>query len=298
MNEPTAATAQQIAEAHLAAVAPATSALNGVNVLLMGPAGTGKTTACGTLVDAGLQVFYLGLEPGLESLLGYFTDKGKPVPANLHWHQVEAQKASFAELITNATKVNTMSLDTLAKLQDPNRMKYDQFTKILSALNDFVDQRTGQSFGCADQWGPDKVLVMDGMAGLCRAAMGLVVGGKAVSNQSDWGIAQKQVETLLFMLTNQLKCHFILLSHVERETDAVLGGTKIMLSSLGKALGPKLPPMFSDVILTVREGNKFSWDTGSALADVKTRNLAIAQGLPADFGPIIKKWVSRGGVTA
>lgn len=281
-----------------ATTAPTTSVstLNGCNILLMGPAGTGKTHSIGTLVEAGVEVFYLGLEPGLESLLGYFTDKGKPVPDNLHWHQVESQKASFTELLSNAKKVNTMALDTLAKLADPNRAKYNQFEKILEALNDFKDDRTGQSFGCTDTWDQSRCLVIDGMAGLSRAAMGLVVGGKPVSNQSDWGIAQKQIETLIFMLTNQLKCHFVLISHVERETDAVLGGTKIMLSSLGKALGPKLPPMFSDVILTVREGTKFSWDTGSAMADVKSRNLPIAQGLPADFGPIIKKWQSRGGV--
>lgn len=275
--------------------APA-SVLRGVNVLLMGPAGTGKTHACGTLVDAGLKVFYLGLEPGLESLIGYFTDRGLPIPDNLHWHQIEAQQASFAELVANATKVNTMSLDTLAKVQDANRSKYNQFIKILEVLNDFVDHRTGKSFGCTDTWGPDCVLIVDGMAGLCRAAMNLVVGGKAVSNQSDWGIAQKQVETLIFMLTNQLKCHFVLLGHVERETDQVLGGIKLMLSSLGKAMGPKLPPMFSDVVLAVREGNKWSWDTGNAMADLKSRNLKIAQGLPADFRPIIEKWKSRGGV--
>jgi len=274
------------------------SKLNGTNVLLMGPAGTGKTYSLGTLVEAGLEVFYLGLEPGLESLLGYFTDKGKPVPDNLHWHQVEAQKASFSDLMSTARKINTMSLETLAKAQDPNRSNYNQFEKILEALNDFKDDRTGQSFGCTDTWGPGRVLAIDGMAGLARAAMSLVVGGKAVSNQSDWGIAQKQIETLIFMLTNQLKCHFVLLAHVERETDPVLGGTKIMVSTLGKALAPKLPPMFSDVILTSREGAKFTWDTGSALADVKTRNLPIKSGLEADFRTIIEKWKSRGGVIA
>lgn len=272
------------------------SALNGVNVMLMGPAGTGKTHSIGTLVDAGLKVFYFGLEPGLESLLGYFTDRGLPIPDNLHWHQIEAQQASFSEMIGNATKINTMSLDTLAKLQDNNRNKYNQFVKILEVLNDFKCQRTGQSFGCTDTWGPDCVLVLDGMAGLARAAMGLVVGGKPVSNQSDWGIAQKQIENLLFMLTNQLRCHFVLITHVERETDAVMGGVKIMVSTLGKALAPKLPPMFSDVVLAVREGSKWTWDTGSAMADVKTRNLKVAQGLPADFRPIIEKWKSRGGV--
>ena len=63
-------------------------ALPGVNVLLMGPSGTGKTHSIGTLVDLGIDVFYLALEAGMESLLGYWTDRGKEVPANLHWHKV------------------------------------------------------------------------------------------------------------------------------------------------------------------------------------------------------------------
>lgn len=272
------------------------SVLPGVNVLLMGPAGTGKTHSIGTLVDAGVEVFYLGLEPGLESLLGYWTDKGKPVPENLHWHQVDAPKASFADFLDSAKRVNTMALDSLAKIADPQRSKHDQFLKLIDALNNFPDDRTGEKFGCVDTWTPKRALVLDGMAGLSRAAMSLVVGGKPVKSQSDWGIAQDQIEKLIRMLTENSRCHFVLIAHVERETDAILGGVKIMVSSLGKALAPKLPPMFSDVILTVREGSKWSWDTGSALADVKTRNLPIASGQPADFGLIINKWKSRGGV--
>lgn len=276
--------------------APIKSALQGVNVLLMGPAGTGKTHAVGTLVDSGVEVFYMGLEPGLESLLGYFTDKGKPIPDNLHWHTIDAPKTGFAELLSNAKKVNTMSLETLAKAVDPNRSKYNTFELILTSLNDFKDDRTGKSYGCTDEWGPGRALVVDGMAGLARAAMSLVVGGKPVKNQSDWGIAQQQVASLIHMITNQLKCHFVLLAHVEREQDQVLGGVKITLASLGKALGPQIVPMFSDVILTAREGDKFFWDTGSALADVKTRNLPIKSGLQPDFKQIISKWQSRGGV--
>jgi hypothetical protein len=126
--------------------------------------------------------------------------------------------------------------------------------------------------------------------------MSLVVGGKPVRNQSDWGIAQDQVEKIVRMWTDNCRCHFVLIAHVERETDAILGGVKLMVSTLGKALAPKLPPMFSDVILTVREGSKFTWDTGSAMADVKTRNLPIAGGQPSDFRTIVTKWKSRGGV--
>jgi len=287
--------ALNLATEPLAAVAQK-SALPGVNVLLMGPAGTGKTHSIGTLVEAGVEVFYLGLEPGLESLLGYFTDRGKEVPPNLHWHMLEAPKASFMDMIDSAKKINTMSLESLAKMADPKRSNHDQFVKLLEALNNFPDDRTGQKFGCVDTWGPDKALVMDGMSGLGRASMSLVVGGKPVKNQSDWGIAQDNVERILRMLTDNCKSHFVLLAHVEREVDQVLGGVKISLSALGNKLSPKLTPMFSDVILTVREGAKFSWCTGSATADTKTRNLPIAEGLPPTFEAILKKWRSRGGV--
>lgn len=265
----------------------------GVNVLLMGPSGTGKTYSIGTLVDSGMPVFYVGLESGLESLLGYFADKKKVVPSNLHWHILEAPKASFGELLDSAKKINSMALDSIAKMQDPHRGKYNTFLLLIECLNNFVDQRTGEAFGAVDEWDSGRILVMDGMTGLARAAMQLVVGGKPVRSQSDWGIAQDQVEKLVFMLTNNCKVHFVLIAHVEREIDSVLGGVKIMISTLGKALSPKMPAMFSDVILAVREGSKFTWDTGSASADVKTRNLKIASQQEPSFKTILQTWKNR-----
>lgn len=274
---------------------PPKSALPGVNVLLMGPAGTGKTHSIGTLVDSGVEVFFLALESGLEALMGYWTDRGKPIPDNLHWHTLAAPTASFAELMDAATKINQLSLDSLAKMADPNRGKHNQFISLLQALNNFPDDRTGKTFGPVNAWTPSRALVVDGMTGLGRAAMSLVVGGKPVKSQSDWGIAQDQVEKLVRMLCDGCPAHFILLAHVERETDMVLGGTKLMASTLGKALAPKIPPMFSDVVLTVRQGDKWTWDTANVMADLKTRNLPIRADNPPDFGPIIAKWKQRGG---
>jgi len=274
---------------------PSTSVLPGVNCLLMGPAGTGKTHAIGTLVDAGLEVFYLALEPGLESLLGYYTDKGKPIPSNLHWHTLKAPTASFTELLESATKVSQLSLDSLAKMQDPSRSKHNQFLELLTALNNFPDDNTGKTFGPVNTWTPSRALVIDSMTGISRAAMSLVIGGKPVKSQSDWGIAQDQLEKLLRMLCDSCPCHLVILAHVERETDMVLGGVKLMVSTLGKALAPKIPAMFSDVILTVRIGDKWSWDTASTQADVKTRNLSIKADNPPSFAPIIAKWKARGG---
>ncbi len=269
------------------------STLPGVNVLLMGPSGTGKTHSIGTLVDTGVEVFYLALESGMESLLGYWTDRGKEIPANLHWHKLKAPKAGFAEAIKTATLINTMNLDTLAKAVDPNKSSHNQFISLLEALNNFPDDRTNTKFGPVDGWDSSRVLVIDGLSGINRCAMSLVIGGKAVTNQSDWGIAQGQAERLLRQICDDCACHFVLIAHVERETDMVLGGVKLMAATLGKALAPKLPAMFSDVILATRTGTSWNWDTASAMADLKTRNLAIQASNPPSFAPLLAKWKSR-----
>ncbi len=272
-----------------------TQVLAGSNVLLEGPAGTGKTYAIGTLVDSGVEVFYLGLENGLETLLGYWTDRGKPVPDNLHWHIVEPPKAGFKEMLDNVNKINTLTFEMLTKAVDTNKSKYDQMSKILQCLSDFKCQRTGKSYGAVDDWTPERALVMDGLTGLNNAAMQNAVGGKPVRSMADWGLAQVQVENLLRMICDGCPCWFVLIAHVERETDAILGGIKLTTSTLGKALAPKIPAMFSDVILTVRTNDKWTWDTANPQADLKTRNLPIASGLKPDFGAIVQKWLSRGG---
>ncbi len=268
-------------------------ALPGTNVLLMGPSGTGKTYSIGTLVDSGIEVFFLAIESGMESLLGYWTDRGLPIPENLHWHKLASPKASFATLAETAKKINTLPLDALAKLSDPDRAKHNQFILLLEALFDFPDDRTGQKFGDVASWDQSRAIVIDGMAGIGACAMSLVIGGKAVRNQSDWGIAQGQVVNIVRMLCDNCACHFALIAHVEREVDQVLGGVKLMVSTLGKAIAPMIPTMFSDVILTERSASKWTWNTASPMADTKTRNLPIAADIPPTFGPIVTKWLAR-----
>jgi uncharacterized membrane protein len=273
--------------------------LPGVNVLLEGPTGTGKTHSIGTLVDEGvkrgLSVYYLGLEAGMESLLGYWTDRGLEVPANLHWHSMQSADYGFAGMIKVATDINQMSNDMLAKLQDPNKAKHNQFIKLLQLLSDFEDQRTGQKFGAVDKWGTDRALVVDALTGINSAAMSMVVGSKPIKSLVDWGIAMDQIERIIKQLAEGCKCHFVLLSHIERETDQVLGGVKITVGTLGNKLAAKIPPMFSDVILTSRQNTNFYWSTANAQADLKARNLPIAEQIKPDFSQILDKWYSRGG---
>ena len=272
------------------------SLLPGPKILLEGPTGTGKTHSIGTLVDAGVEVFYTGMESGMESVLGYWRDRGKEIPPNFHWHNLASADSGFAGMLASASQINTLTNEALAKVQDMNKAQYNQFIKLLKLLADFEDQRTGAKFGSVDKWGPGRALVIDALTGVNTAAMSLVVGGKPIKSLVDWGIAMDQVEKLLRLLCDGTKCWFVLLAHIERETDTVLGGQKITVGTLGTKLASKVPPMFSDVILAHRNGSTFLWSTSNPQADLKARNLPLSDNIAPDFKQILVKWQSRGGV--
>lgn len=272
------------------------SLLAGVNVLLQGPAGTGKTHIIGTLVDTGVETFYFALETGMESLFAYYTDRNKPIPENLHWHVLQlAQKGGFLAMANTANLIANSTYQALCKMQDLERHKNNPFERALRVMSDFEDQRTGKKFGAVDSWGPDRAVVIDGATGLGIFVMAMQVGMKPTKDKPDYGIVQDQMEKFIRYCCDGCKCHFVLIAHVEREIDEVLGGVKLMPSAPGQKLSPKLPSMFSDVILTVRNGTEWLWDTANPLADLKTRNLILSQKITPDFSAIINKWKSRGG---
>lgn len=265
----------------------------GVNVILMGPPGTGKTHALSTLADAGLEVFVLFLEPGLESLKAAWVDRGLPIPPNVHWHYLEPRTRSFASMQAMVDKVGKLDLKALANYKDIQRGSHNRFEALYGVLNNFVCQRTGASFGSVETWGNDRVIAIDGTTGVGDAALEMMTGDKPVRDKPDYGIAQTNIMSLIHKLTTGCNCHFVLIAHVDRQIDEILGGVKLMPSTPGKAIQSVIAQPFSDVILTRREGASWHWDTADSSADLKTRNLPVLSKLKPDFGAILAKWRAR-----
>jgi hypothetical protein len=274
--------------------------LTGPKILIEGPAGTGKTHALGTLVDwaaaNGKEVFVLFVENGLETLLGYYTDRGLPIPDALHYHSTLTKPISLASLMKAADNAGKLSYESLTKMADPNRGgDNNAFFKILTACSDFPDDRTGKKFGPVDSWGMEKVFAIDSLSELANAAFKMIVGNKPTASMPDYGVSQNNLLNFLRLCTQGMPGIFAMTAHVTRETDEITGGVKLMTKSIGKALASEIPPLFSDVIYTVREGTNFYWDTAATNVDLKSRNLPIASKQRPDFGTILGKWVSRGG---
>lgn len=268
---------------------PAKSPLPGTNTLLMGGSGAGKTWSLRTLVDQGLEVFGLFTEPGFE-VVGDI-----PCP-KLHIRYIQPGTTDWGAMLDTAQKINTFSFKSITELGDINKQKFGQYIEVLRSLSDFKCDRCGKSFGKVDGWGTGRVLWLDSLSGLNVMAMTLMVGQKPVKSMADWGVAMDNLEFLIRNLCVVTRCHFVLISHMERETNEATGGSQIMAATLGRKLAPRLPIYFSDVVMSQRTGTKFTWSTAAVGADLKARNLPIADNLDPTFVPILEKWKSRGGI--
>jgi hypothetical protein len=290
-----------------APVAQAVSAafnLPGVKVLLEGPTGTGKTHALGTLVDwcaaqtPPIQCFALFLERGLETLLGYWVNQGKPIPANLHWRDLITKPVSLSQMKDAAVNVGKLTYDSITKLTDGQRSLNNPFEQMLIAHMEFIDDRTGQKFGPVDGWGPDRVLITDSLTEACNAASKMVIGSKPTMAPGEYGIAQNNLMNWLRLCTQGCRCHFVLTAHVSREKDEMTGGIKLMTQAIGGAISGLIPPLFSEVILTTREGASWFWDTANANVDLKSRYLPISSKITPHFATIMDKWTARAKAAA
>jgi hypothetical protein len=273
---------------------PRTSTLQPPATLIMGAPGSGKTDVQLTFVEAGIELFVLVTEPtGVDSLLDSAERRKLPVD-KLHWAVVPPASPGFAALNDMSKLVSAMSYKDLSELKmGIGKDKMVQFPKLLSLMDNFVDERTGNAYGSVLSWGPDRAFTLDSLSGLNTIAMQHTVGFKPSPHQGEWGIAMSLEEAVLLKLSSDCKCFFQLTAHLDREPDEIAGTSKIMVSALGRKLAPKIPRYFSEVVLATRNANGFLWSTASSEADLKNRALPVSKELKPSFVPIVDAYRRR-----
>lgn len=263
----------------------------GFNTLLLGAPGSGKTSSIVTLAQAGLEVFVAFTEQGIGNLkkamtLHNLTEEERGL---IHYAYIKPGRGSFKKLAKGATEVNRAA--EFGRMVAGNRKDHSQFIDLLDLCSDFVDQN-GESFGAVDEWGAERILVVDGMSGLNDMCMSLVVGDKPVKTLQDWGVAIDQLDKFVKQCCNLLCC-FGLLSHMEQEKDEVTGRMIVTASALGRKLGASIGRHFQDVILTSKGKGKYQWATDDSRIELKHSYLNESASLPATFEPLVAAWAKE-----
>lgn len=270
--------------------APVKSPIPGLKELVLGDIGTGKSTAIRSWIDAGVTPFVIFTESGYEMVNDIGCDK-------LHWTYIPPAAVSFATLMDNAKKINTLSYKMLCNVDDINKSRYDQFMKVITACNAFVCDRCKKPFGDVSTWGTNRAFVIDSLSGLSLMSKDLTVGAKPAPDRGEWGVMMDNLERFIHSLCFGTRCHFMLTAHTEKEPDELSGMTYTMASTLGKKLAPKVPRFFSDVIFAKRVAkDKIEWSTWEQAMSLKARHIGWDSSLPIGFKPLVEAWVKRGGI--
>lgn len=269
---------------------------SGSKTLLIGPPGSGKTTSLVTFIAAGVELFVLGTDPGFEESILDAMEANDFDMKMLHYKYIGAGTPSFAALKSAATKVGMMSYKDLTEIKSGvDKQQYRQYLEVLDTLADFKCDHCGKSFGATDEWTADSMrcLAVDSLSGINEMAFDLMVGGKPIGHQGEYGVAMAMESKLILTLCSNLKCFLVVTAHVDREPDLLTGMPRQMVGALGSKLAPKLPRSFSDVVLAVKEGDKFTWSTATANVDLKNRALPVRDNLRPDFAQMVDAWKRR-----
>lgn len=275
------------------------------HTLIMGPTGSGKTTALVTLAKAGVDVFVIITEPtGVDSLLDAWEREKIPLDGGmvngkycgaLHYSVITPAAAGWSALKDMGVRINAMSYKDLSELKSGiGKESMKQYPKLLQQCEAFQCQRTGDFYGDVTTWDSTRALVFDSLSGVSLITLQHTVGFKPSPHQGEWGIAMSATEMLLLKLSSDCNCFFVLTAHIEKEPDEITGMARVTVSTLGRKLAPKIPRFFSEVVRARKDGaGRFLWATQDSEADLKNRALPSSANLDPSFVPIVEAYRRR-----
>jgi hypothetical protein len=201
-------------------------------LLFIGNSGAGKTGALTSLVAAGYKIRIIDLDSGLEALINHVREE---CPDNLD--NIEYQ--TFRDRIKMTAQGPRVKGSPTA------------YTSTLEALERWPDDGSDPA-----TWGKDYILVVDSLTNVGRAAFqwARAINPTSKDPRQWYKVAQDLIEDLIANLTSDdFRTNVIVISHVDMGENAS-GQLKGFVSSIGKALGPKLPRFFNTLILSETKG--------------------------------------------
>lgn len=261
-----------------------------INALLLGPIGTGKSSALRTIPPTGKTLLVLATEPGIDSIMGPQSKLGDlHAGGHAHWTSVLPARVEFDVLERLALATNRLDQKGLANSPRLNPQAYTQWIDLYTTLSNFKCAGCGEVFGPVDKLDDSFVLAIDGLSGMSIMGLDLVAGGRAVLDKPHYGIAQQNMMALMRKLTGDLRCSFVLLAHAERRTNELTGASHLTVSAIGQAIANDILKPFDEVIYTTRRADKFFWSTTEPGVDLKTRLLPFDDEIEPTFAHFFKE---------
>jgi hypothetical protein len=203
-----------------------------VKLLFIGNSGAGKTGALTPLVKDGYDLRILDLDSGLDALVNHVREE---CPERIGTIQFETYRDRIKMTPAGPKVVGSPKA----------------YVNALAALDKWPTDGSDPS-----RWGDKKILVIDSLTNLGRAAFQWAVAANPSSRDPrQWyKTAQDLIEDVIANVTSdEFECNVIIISHVEYvENNNMLKG---YASSIGKALGPKIPRFFNTLILSETSGS-------------------------------------------
>lgn len=239
-----------------------------IKIIAIGPSGSGKTGSLISLLQAGYKIKMLDMDNGTEALLNFIQ---RDCPDKL-------------DNFDYITLRDQMKSDPIKGAAVSGRAK--AYTDAIKYLDKWDDG------SIPSEWGPETIFVLDSLTLFGRAAFNWAQGmNTGAKDPRQWyGSAQDSILRVLDLLTSaEFNCNVIVFSHVDL-VELSDGTTKGFASSIGKALGPKIPAVFNTMLLFESRGQGESvkrtiTTVPTAMVDAKNpRPFDIPKSLPFETG--------------
>lgn len=203
-----------------------------IKLMFIGASGAGKTGALTSLVQAGYELRIIDMDSGLDALIN-------------HVRAVDPKLLDKIGYVSYRDRVKMTA--TGPKVAGTPKA----YVNALNALESWPDDGSDPA-----EWGPEKILVVDSLTNMGRAAFQWAKAMNPTSKDPrQWyKTAQDLIEDLIANLTSEgFDTNVIVISHVDM-VETKEGMVKGFASSIGKALGPKLPRFFNTMVLSETRG--------------------------------------------